>query len=368
MSAYPANELIEILKIYDLGELVDFQRDERGYVNTSFFIRTRQFGRIHKYFFRRYKKGIREEELQYEHSIIQHLIKHGFNLVANLLKTKKGDTYIAVSSTNLKSDAIYYAIFEFLYGEDRYTWIAPKCTLSEINNAAVVLAEFHSKINGFTPLGERYEPKIKDMKDLLINNLYQCTRLRKNDEIEQFWLENTPVVVDEIERVYKLLDVHYYAQLIQLVNHCDYHPGNLKFENEHVVGLFDFDWSKVDVRIFDVALALFYFFTCWEGEFNGELRLDDVALFLNTYQDSLVSSNKLSVISKIETKILPALLSASNLYVLNWAIIDYINKDVNHKEYLEYFTHGVKAVLWYQNKDNGHKLTEQIHSVCSPYW
>ena len=35
--------------------------------------------------------------------------------------------------------------------------------------------------------------------------------------------------------------------------HCDYHPGNLKWVDEQGVGLFDFDWSKLDYRVFDIA-------------------------------------------------------------------------------------------------------------------
>ena len=50
-----------------------------------------------------------------------------------------------------------------------------------------------------------------------------------------------------------------YKDLIHMVIHCDFHPGNLKFQNNAITGLFDFDWSKVDVRCFDVALAIIYF-------------------------------------------------------------------------------------------------------------
>ena len=38
--------------------------------------------------------------------------------------------------------------------------------------------------------------------------------------------------------------------------HCDFHPGNLKYENNRVVGIFDFDWSKIDLRLFDLRMAV----------------------------------------------------------------------------------------------------------------
>ena len=67
--------------------------------------------------------------------------------------------------------------------------------------------------------------------------------------------------------------------------HCDYHPGNQKWVDERVVGLFDFDWSKLDYRIFDIALALVYFCSSWEGRDSGDLWLDKSAIFVRAYQD-----------------------------------------------------------------------------------
>ena len=67
--------------------------------------------------------------------------------------------------------------------------------------------------------------------------------------------------------------------------HCDYHPGNLKWVDEQGVGLFDFDWSKLDYRVFDIAQGVVYFCSSWEGPDKGELRLDKAAIFVRAYQD-----------------------------------------------------------------------------------
>lgn len=50
-----------------------------------------------------------------------------------------------------------------------------------------------------------------------------------------------------------------------LVIHGDYHPGNVKFQDGKVSGIFDFDWSNADLRCFDVAIALLYFCSVWNG-------------------------------------------------------------------------------------------------------
>jgi hypothetical protein len=51
------SELIDILSNYDLGELVEVEKNERGYVNTSFAIQTIKNGVRSRYFLRKYKVG-----------------------------------------------------------------------------------------------------------------------------------------------------------------------------------------------------------------------------------------------------------------------------------------------------------------------
>jgi hypothetical protein len=96
--------------------------------------------------------------------------------------------------------------------------------------------------------------------------------------------------------------------LPELVIHCDYHPGNLKFEDGHVTALFDFDWSKIDLRVFDVGLALFYFFAGWGGDLDGCLRLEPLGIFLQAYQERLRNSQGIGPLSKDEPCYLPAMI------------------------------------------------------------
>jgi homoserine kinase type II len=54
---------------------------------------------------------------------------------------------------------------------------------------------------------------------------------------------------------------------------CDDHPENLKFSDDKGVGIFDFDWSKIDYRLFDVARSRVYFTSLWNDQAVG-LRPD----------------------------------------------------------------------------------------------
>jgi hypothetical protein len=46
------SEIKDILVNYDLGELIDLERNERGFVNTSYAIETIKQGKSQKYFLR----------------------------------------------------------------------------------------------------------------------------------------------------------------------------------------------------------------------------------------------------------------------------------------------------------------------------
>ena len=105
--------------------------------------------------------------------------------------------------------------------------------------------------------------------------------------------------------------------------HCDYHPGNLKWVDEQGVGLFDFDWSKLDYRLFDVAQGIVYFCSSWEGPDDGDVRLDKAAIFVRAYQDEAARFDVPGPMSAEELALLPRMVANANLYILNWDLMAY---------------------------------------------
>ena len=329
---------MEILGHYDLGELVAFEKNERGFVNTSFAIETLADGVKTKRFFRKYKVGVKEEELLFEHSVIERLVAHGSPPVARLLKTREGKTFV------MRTDAespVFYAIFDFLTGDDRYTWVAPRCAHAELVSAARTLAQFHSAVSDLKPAGLRAEPRIADLLSQLSRDVTVFQSRSKHTAFDQCLIEHKDLIQESIAQTLGVLNEPEVRKLPQLVVHCDYHPGNLKFQGEQVSGLFDFDWSKIDARCFDVGLALWYFFAAWEGEHDGELRLELLEVFLKAYQEALLGIPGVGPMSPAELGYLPDMINAGNLYILNWTIQDYYHKDVDPQEYLVFLKHSV---------------------------
>jgi homoserine kinase type II len=357
-----ATEIRRVLAHYDLGELLRLDRDRRGTVNTSYHIETLKNGRERKLFLRRYKAGIKQEEILFEHSIITHVAGSAGCPVAAVHKTTGGETYLYVEGTDAHPEGAYYAVFDFLPGEDRYSWVGPHLTLAELRNAGALLARFHRAASGLIPKGRRVEPKISELLGQIETLWAEAPSHSKGTRFDAYLARNLALVSRNITRTRKAI-----AGALRLlpegIIHSDYHPGNLKFVGDEISGLVDFDWSKVDLRAFDVALAIWYFCVSWEGASDGRLRLGEAMEFLTAYQGQLHGDAAFPSLSRAEIRLLPALLDAANIYVLFWTLRDYYGKPVDPEEFLVYLKHGVRFVRRSASRSNRDRFAKRCAAV-----
>lgn len=360
MVADASNELNAVLAHYDLGRLVDWQPDRRGTCNVSFAIETEREGRRTRYFLRRYKDSTRAEEIRFEHSLIRHLLERGTCPVARVHATRAGQTYLPLE--NDEGAVRFYAVFDFLPGEDRYTWVGPRCTHGEIRQAGAVLAEFHRVASSLIPEGQRQEPKILELLGVIERAWLEAPANSRGTVFDRELAANLEPMRCSIERTRARL-AKAAPRLPECFIHCDYHPGNLRFQGADICGVVDFDWSKRDLRAFDVALALWYFCVSWEGRADGRLRLQEASTFLRGYQAHLRSHAGLPPLGPAEIRALPDLMSAANIYVLYWALRDYFAKDVDPNEYLVYLRHSIAFERWFVSKANQESLRAMLSRV-----
>ena len=342
------SEISGVLSNYDLGKLADLKRNYRGYLNISYSIQTIKHGQKFDYFLRRYRIGTKPDDIVFEHTVVNHLIEKKFNLVAKVYATKQGSTYYTQFPEGNLDQQIFYAIFEFLSGDDKYTWVDPHCSPREIENAATTLALFHQAVADVIPKGQRTEPRIIDLLPHITNNLDNYQPKVIPSEFDECLTNNLPKLLNNCIATLNALKMVDESDWPSIVIHCDYHPGNLKFAGEDIIGLFDFDWSKIDLRCFDVALAGWYFFTSWRGIQDGALRLTEFRNFLNNYQETFQDQTVLKPMNDVELVQLPWLICAANLYVLNWTVEDYSSKDVDPEEYLMYLQHSLNFIHWFE--------------------
>ena len=350
-------ELQEIVsKYYQIGELVGYEKDTVGIYNTNYAIDTIINGRKSRYFLRKYRKGRRETEVIFEHSVVNHLVAEDFELVAPIISTRDGKTYVKQFEEGGNGDSgvgVFYTVFEFIQGDVTHIYVNPDCNDKELRSVATVLARFHETVAGLNPAGRRYEPGIIELLPKIARNAENCANEPERIEFNDYLLENRSLVHRTIDRTLQAIDSREYEAMPHLVIHGDYHPGNLKFKNGTIVGLFDFDWSKVEARCYDVALALILFCTTWEGKDDGDLQLGKAITFLNAYQDTLSHSQEIGPLSDVELRYLPHMISASNIYLLDWQIGDY---SIDPEEYLRYLKHTVRIMRWLEGRDNRDKL------------
>jgi homoserine kinase type II len=348
---------------YEIGELKKVKRLDRGYVNTSYEIETERDRQENRYFLRQYKKGIREEEVKFEHSIINHLVKKKFELVARIVGTKDQRTYVRQFEDDDEEDkreCVFYAVFGFLPGEDRYSWDNPFCCDDELESAATVLAQYHDAVFNFNPEGRRHHPRIIDLLPQMVGLIDNCARRAAKTRFDLYFLASLNSILSAIDRTKISITKREYQKIVHLPIHGDYHPGNLKFQDQKVTGLFDFDWSRIDARCFDVALAVTYFCSAWEGRDSGNLLLDKTTLFLSRYQKNLPGLEGLGPLEDTELELLPPMMSASNLFVLCWDLVDFYSKKVNAHEYFVYLQHNVQLMKWLEDRMNLGKLEKVI--------
>jgi homoserine kinase type II len=327
---------------YDLGHVVRAERIFGGYVNASFAVWTRTGSGERKYFVRKYNQAITEREVRFEHALLTHLADHGFDLASTVFPNKHGETFVTREEiVDGAPVTVFFGVFRLLEGEDKYTWVKNRLTDKEYASAARVLAQFHHGAVDFDP-GDlaREQPPIMEFVPTLAGTFKNCAAQATGTPFDKFFLAKLPAILDVIA---KGVEVESDLDGLPITPvHCDYHPGNLKWTDEQGVGLFDFDWSKLDYRVFDVAQGVVYFCSSWEGADRGELRLDKAAVFVRAYQDEAARWADPGPMSARELAVLPRMIANANLFILNWDVTYYYAEtDPDVDEYMVYLTENV---------------------------
>ena len=354
---------VQILKEhYDLGDLSNAEELLGGTVNRSFAVTAKRKDHCIKYFIRQYNPAIEENEIRFEHALISHLKENGFDLAAGVIPSKTGATYIKQEWTirgRIHMDL--WAVYEFIEGDCRYDWFDTNIALEDMISSAEVLADLHEAGRDFhKPKGcDRLQPPIMEFLPTFRQVYAAYTSKAGKTRFDQRFLQNHDRILRAIDQA--LIPEHVRSKMPRLPIHCDYHQGNLKYQGSRVTGIFDFDWSKIDLRLFDLALALVYFCACWDDPAAGSLMLDKFELFLRVYNDRCASKPSPGSLTELEKAFLPSMLAAASLFVQHWTIVDFYNIDnPDDAKYLVYLNHYLNFMKWMEaQKDRIAGIIEQ---------
>lgn len=338
-------QVIEVVEgYYNVGKVIQAFEVLGGYTNRSFQVIVDQGGERKEFFLRKYKKSTVEREIRFEHQMIHYIQENGFDLLAGLIANKEGETFVRPVISNS-----IFALYNFLEGEDKYTWDNPIMEESEYASAAEVLASFHNASIGFESSDLwRTEPGIVDLTAQLPHVLGQFAREDRNSKLHDYYrnvLPNALVFLNTLA-----IPEEDWPMMVKNPIHCDFHPGNMKFKGGKVVGLFDLDWAKIDFRLFDICLALIYNSSSWGGKDDGTMLLEKCRLFLDSYQQKLTTMGKLSPLNRTELDYFPIMMAMANFYLINWEVSAYYQgEEKNDYEYLAYLKHSIRQMHWIEN-------------------
>jgi homoserine kinase type II len=353
-----SGQLAEVVSSdYDLGEVLRVEQIFGGYVNLSFAVVVATPEGERRFFVRKYKGSTSERDVCFEHALVNHLSDKGFTIAARVYPDHRGETCVRRQELlNGERVTRLFAVYQMLEGEDKYTWISNRLTDEEYDDSARVLAQFHSLGSDFDP-GDlaREQPPIMQMVRDLPGQFRAFAAQSRGTAFDERFLEALPRVLALLEQG-AAIEPRLHG-LPRVPVHCDYHPGNLKYRDEEAVALFDFDWSKVDYRLFDVAEGIAYFCSSWEGADDGEVRLDKAARFVRAYQDEAAKFAVPGPLGSDELALLPRMVANANLYVLNWDLAAYYeDAGVSVDEYLVYLDHQLQFMEYIE--DHQHELAQ----------
>jgi homoserine kinase type II len=336
-----------IEKNYDLGKLTRVKEVFGGYCHKSYALWLSANDHVNRYFLRLYNPNVIEKEILFEHALLNHLKSNGFNLAAAIVPSRNRSTLVHTSPPeNHRGEKALWALFEFLDGEDKYSWTRTDLTDKEFISAAENLAHLHHCGHGFQkpPGADRVQPRIMEFIPTFKKTFSAFLKKAGDRRCDRLFKENFEPICKALDHAVSF-DVRFQG-MKELPIHCDYHPGNLKYRNERVVGLFDFDWSKVDYRLFDVALGLVYFTSIWDDH-AAVLRKAEFTLFLSSYNEACHRFTHITPLTKPEQRYLVPMLSIANLYVLNWDLVDfYDTPEQDDDEYYTYINHNIGLMHW----------------------
>ncbi|MGI6776762.1 MAG: phosphotransferase [Acetivibrionales bacterium] len=370
-------EIVE--KYYDIGAVSQVYQIFGGYINETFGIYTEKDGEKYTWIFRVYKRGKKLKVLLFEHAMCLHLKANGFDLGSVPVSTKNGSTYQIESLPVPEGgeEDFYFAVFTYLPGKNTYVWgdcWDKPCHKTAYRDAAVTLAKMHNAGRNFNPQGLHGENQmlsdgstISDtmhkLKDLFRGYRDRCAEGGYVNAYSRYLDTNYEYLMSIIDK--SIIPEHMLddSQFPVTTIECDYHPGNLKYDdNDNVTGSFDYDYANMDIRIFDVGCAVHYCFPTWAPERDGAMNLEIVADFLKTYNDTLKDLGGLSPFTESEKKYFYEAVLQGNLYIVGWCLRACAeDMTLDPFEYLYYLQHLISCLKWLE--DNEQDIRKLIKGI-----
>ena len=351
---------------YDIGKVMEVWEIFGGYINRSFGIVCEKDGVRTDWFVRKYLRNKDIKEIHLEHDLLFEAYNNGCEMVTLPLLGNGGASYFRLDEgEGDEAEIYYYAVYHFIQGDVDYDWINNIMPERIYMKLGTILGGFHNSIRNFDPKGNnRQELDIRAMLPNFRSEFQGYLDFYEENGLENMFTKYYRLNFDEICRIAESIVItdEDAKEMPFLTIHNDFHPGNFKYNGDEVTGMFDFDWAKVDMRLFEIAFACTYCFNYWDPDKNGVFDMDAVTNFCNAYNAELRKAGGLTPLTDTEKRLLPEFLLAGNLYLVRWASqMVWRDLSLSEFEYLFYLQHQVTSLYWV--RDNLEKIREQCLAI-----
>ena len=256
--------LIHLAELYQLGEIRACRRVQQS-TSLNFVVTTPR----DKFVFRQHR--LSEDQVEYEHQVLEHLKRRDFP-APRMLVNQAGQAWCAI-------DGSLYSVYEFMEGyflSDFLWWPAGRrdmivqCgrTLGKYHQAVADLVPSAYKWNGYRPGehrrwrgGDWFRQAVAEIRPFL----QKPTATSPIDD----WTRSRIDAIDQMLDLEPAVEGR--SDLSKVVIHGDYAPWNILFRPGQFPAVLDFNESRLDLKIYDVVLATFWF--AWRGHRPDQERV-----------------------------------------------------------------------------------------------
>jgi homoserine kinase type II len=293
-----AEELVEFLRGYDVGDLLSYKGIAEGVENSNFLLHTT----MGAFILTLYEKRVAADDLPYFLSLMGYLANHGI-ACPQPARNRAGENFGELLGRPA-------AIINFLEGMWPRRPNAAHCA-----GVGTALAKMHLAGRDF-PLVRTNPLSVKGWRPLFDIAASRADGVQAG-------------LCDFLERELDHLERHWPRDLPQGVVHADLFPDNVFFLGEKLSGLIDFPFACNDILAYDVAICL----NAWCFETDHSFNVTKARAFLGAYARE-------RRLSGAEQEALPLLARGAAMRFLLTRLVDFLDVPkgalVRPKDPLEY--------------------------------
>lgn len=291
---FATDELAIVMSHYEVGIIESIKEFSRGSRRAPKLLVTTDRG---TFLLKRRARGKDDPfKVAFSHALQLYLASQQFPL-PHLIGTK------TENNSMLQYNGLVYELFEYIPGTGYDN------SLESTYEAAKVLALYHKLLRSYTPEFEAPHGSYHANKTIVTGFEQLPVTLSRSDRMREVSDEQVLGTVKYLGEIYQQasdkVEQMGLSRWPMQITHCDWHPGNMLFQQHRVVAVIDYDAARLQQRVIDLANGALQFSiiggsddpTKWP-EYVDESRFKR---FIRGYDD-------VDVISTAELDVLPWLM------------------------------------------------------------